>query len=171
MDDLPPFTDYDVSGRTYRYFQGQPLFPFGHGLSFTTFAYAHLHIDRQVVAPGDTVIISAVVSNSGDIAGDEVVQLYVQQQEGARLVKKLTGNRRIHLEPGESKRIAFRLHTKQLGHYDEEMRYLIPSQTVGVAIGRSSADCPLNGNFTVEGPALDATNEKVFFSDVFIRGE
>lgn len=169
--DLPPFEDYGVDGRTYRYFPGQPLFPFGHGLSYTTFSYKNLQIDQHDVAQGATLAISAVVCNSGTVSGDEVVQLYIRQTEGARSAMKLKGFKRIALDPGEQKTVTFHLHTNQLGLYDEAMRYVVQPQTVQVMIGRSAADLPLNGRFNVIGQPFDATDDKVFFSEVFVRSD
>lgn len=81
VDDLPPFEDYQMAGRTYRYFRGEPLFPFGYGLSYTMFKYENLDIDQSEVKVGGQVAISVDVTNSGDRPGDEVVQLYVRHPE------------------------------------------------------------------------------------------
>ena len=89
VDDLPPFEDYGVDGRTYRYFRGQPLFPFGHGLSYTTFTYDNLQIGPSEVETGGKVVVSVEVTNSGCRPGDEVVQLYIRQAEGGRSAMKL----------------------------------------------------------------------------------
>jgi len=75
--DLPPFEDYRMQGRTYRYFPGEPLFPFGYGLSYTTFAYRNLQLRSKTIGPGDTLTVSVDVQNVGARAGEEVVQLYV----------------------------------------------------------------------------------------------
>jgi beta-glucosidase len=92
-DDLPPFDDYTMEGRTYRYFRGEPLFPFGHGLSYTTFAFSDLRIRPVQVTIGGQVTVSADVTNTGDRAGDEVVQLYIRHPDAAvsRPIKELKG--------------------------------------------------------------------------------
>ena len=105
---LPPFSEYAMTGRTYRYFSGQPLYPFGHGLSFTTFAYSDLQAPAQVESAAP-VEIRVTVKNSGEWAGDEVVQLYISDQEASLPVpiRSLAGFRRVHLQPGESRRLSF----------------------------------------------------------------
>ena len=164
--DLPPFADYRVDGRTYRYFQGDPLYPFGHGLSYTTFAYENLQISQTEVEAGGKVTIRLEVTNSGPCAGDEVVQLYIRQAEGARSAMKLKGFQRLSLDPGECKTITFHLHTNQLGLYDEAMRYMVQPQTVELLLGRSAKDLPLAGKFEIVGQSIDATDGKVFFSKI-----
>lgn len=166
VDDLPPFEDYELDGRTYRYFKGQPLFPFGHGLSYTTFDYANLRLSDTAVAAGDAVSVSVDVTNSGERAGDEVVQLYVRQSGDARAAIKLTGFTRLTLEPGQTRTVTFALHTHQLGLYDDAMRYMVAPQTVDVLVGRSAGDLLLSSQFAIVGEPVDATESKVFFSDV-----
>jgi len=168
VDDLPPFEDYELEGRTYRYFKGEPLFPFGHGLSYTTFAYDKLQIEQLEVETGGQVAISVDVTNSGTRSGDEVVQLYIRQAEETRSAMKLTGFKRLSLEAGERKTVTFHLHTNQLGLYDDRMRYMVQAQAVQVLVGRSAKDVRLTGEFNLVGEPLDATDEKVFFSDVTV---
>lgn len=168
VDDLPPFADYRLEGRTYRYFRGQALFPFGHGLSYTTFAYDNLQIDQVEVEQGAKVAVSVEVTNSGRYAGDEVVQLYIHQAEGERSAMKLKGFKRLSLAAGESKTVTFQLHTNQLGLYDEMMRYIVQPQTVQLMVGRSSKELPLTGQFKIVGQSVDVTDNKVFFSDVYV---
>jgi beta-glucosidase len=108
--DLPPFADYAMKGRTYRYFTGEPLFPFGYGLSYTTFAYADLHV---TAGDGDSRLVQVRVTNTGPRAGDEVVELYVHRkdmvaEEGLPLLA-LRGFKRVHLEAGASTTVRFRL--------------------------------------------------------------
>ncbi|MGB0385711.1 MAG: glycoside hydrolase family 3 C-terminal domain-containing protein [Ardenticatenaceae bacterium] len=169
IDDLPPFEEYGLEGRTYRYFGGQPLFPFGHGLSYTTFAYENLQIDQLDVQAGDKVAVRLDISNRGSRAGDEVVQLYTRQTEEARSPLKLKGFKRLSLEAGERKSLTFHLHTNQLGLYDDMMRYIVQPQTVQVMVGRSAQDLRLTSEFNLVGEPLDATDEKVFFSDLTVE--
>ena len=105
---LPPFEDYDMQGRTYRYFQDRPLYPFGHGLSYTTFAYADLVLPSEIRS-GEAVTVAVTVKNTGSRAGEEVVQLYLTDLEASvpTAVRSLVGFKRISLEPGESRRVEF----------------------------------------------------------------
>jgi beta-glucosidase len=167
VDDLPPFEDYGMENRTYRYFKGQPLFSFGHGLSYTTFQFDNLCIDRTEVSAGGQVTITAAVTNCGDRAGDEVVQLYTRQFAAPpRPIKELKGFKRISLRPGECKTVTFTLYANQLHVYDEALLAAVHPGTVEVMVGRSSADLPLKGTFEMVGPPADVRQEKVFFSEV-----
>ncbi len=168
VDDLPPFEDYDMEGRTYRYFRGEPLFAFGHGLSYTTFEFDNLHIDPSRVEVGGEVAISVDVTNAGDRAGDEVVQLYVRHLDAnvPRPIKELKGFKRITLQPGECKTVTFTLHTHQLGYYDEAMRYVVQPGTIEVMIGNSSKHVQLSGQLGIVGQRADVGSSKVFFSQV-----
>ncbi len=163
VDDLPPFDDYDMENRTHRYFRGEPLFPFGHGLSYTTFEFDNLHLDSLQVQVGGQVDISADVTNTGDRAGDEVVQLYVRHRDATvpRPIKELKGFRRVTLEPGERKRVTFALHTHQLGYYDEAMGYVVQPGTVEVMVGGSSEHLPLTGALEIIGQTTDAGDDKL----------
>jgi beta-glucosidase len=119
VDQLPAFTNYDMAGRTYRYFTGEPLFPFGYGLSYTRFAYRELELPAAVRA-GDSVRVSAEVENVGRLAGDEVVEVYVSNKSAAVPVpiRALAGIQRITLQPGERRRVAFTLTPWQLSVID-----------------------------------------------------
>jgi len=152
-EDLPPFEDYQMEGRTYRYFRGEPLFPFGYGLSYTTFKLDHLHIDQSEVEAGGQVAVSADVTNTGDRTGDEVVQLYIHHRDATVpcAIKELKGFKRITLQPGERKTVTFTLHTSQLGCYDEAMQFVVQPGTVEVMVGHSSQHLPLVGTFEVVG--------------------
>ncbi len=109
VDQLPPFRDYAMAGHTYRFFAGEPLYPFGHGLSYTTFAYRDLRLGDAEVEAGECVDLEVTVVNIGDRAGDEVVQLYVKDEAASVLVpiRQLKGFRRVHLEPGEAQVVRF----------------------------------------------------------------
>jgi beta-glucosidase len=110
-DDLPPFRDYKMAGRTYRYFKGEPLFPFGYGLSYTNFKYSELSIDRAAINVGDDLDVSVDVENTGDRAGDEVVQVYISSsnKDGDQPIRSLKAFRRIHLRPGDTQTVKFKI--------------------------------------------------------------
>lgn len=114
VDQLPPFEDYDMENRTYRYFSGTPLYPFGYGLSYTTFSYADLTLPEKVVA-GNDVRVTVKVTNTGKMAGDEVVQLYITDEKAStpRPMRQLEGFKRIHLNAGESRTVEFLLKAEQ----------------------------------------------------------
>ncbi len=114
VDQLPPFDDYNMENRTYRYFTGTPLYPFGYGLSYTTFSYSDLSVPEKVVA-GNDVTLSVRVTNTGEIAGDEVVQVYITDEKAStpRPLRQLEGFKRIHLNAGESKTVEFTLKAEQ----------------------------------------------------------
>ena len=117
--DLPSFSDYSMANRTYRYFRGRPLFPFGHGLSYTRFDYGGLSVAPAAVT-GQTIAVSAWVRNCGRREGDEVVQLYVSHPGAAAPapLRSLQGFRRIRLRAGESRRVEFHLAPRNLGLVD-----------------------------------------------------
>src|SRR5262249_55197291 len=105
---LPPFDDYSMRGRTYRYFEGEPLFPFGHGLSYTRFEYSGMRIERSRVRADDNVHVTLNVKNTGERQGDEVVQLYVREVSPPerRALKSLRGIERVSLKPGETRLVS-----------------------------------------------------------------
>jgi beta-glucosidase len=167
VDDLPPFEDYQLEGHTYRYFRGEPLFAFGHGLSYTTFDYSNLRLSAKTVASGETISINVDVTNTGNCAGDEVIQLYVQDVEASvpRPIKELKGFQRISLTPGEKKTITFSLSVNQLGFYNEAAKFVVEPGVIKLMIGSSSADIRLTGEFEITGEAAEVI-AKVFFSPV-----
>ncbi|MGD0993158.1 MAG: glycoside hydrolase family 3 C-terminal domain-containing protein, partial [Gemmatimonadales bacterium] len=120
VNDLPAFDDYRMTGRTYRYFEGTPLYPFGYGLSYTTFAYDALRTSAGALRGNDTLTVSVDVRNTGSRAGDEVVQLYVRHLGSAvpRPKRELRGFRRITLQPGERRTVEFRLAPRALAYWD-----------------------------------------------------
>jgi beta-glucosidase len=150
---LPAFDDYTMQGRTYRYFTGQPLYPFGHGLSYTTFAYDGLRLDRARASAAQPVKVSLDVKNTGTRAGDEVVQLYLHpldpKRERAR--KELRGFQRIHLEPGESREVTFTITpANDLRTWDETRdAYAVDPGAYEVQVGASSADTRVRARLDV----------------------
>jgi beta-glucosidase len=152
-DDLPPFDDYGMEGKTYRYFHKPVLYPFGHGLSYTKFSYADLLIPRPVVKAGEPIEVSVKVKNTGTRAGDEVVQLYVKHLKSTlpMPVRSLRGFSRVALQPGEEKRVTFTLTpSADFAHYDVAKKaYAVEPGAYGVEVGASSGDLRLTGEVNV----------------------
>ncbi len=138
VDDLPPFEDYNMKGRTYRYFEGEALYQFGYGLSYTTFKYDNLTLEKQCKAC-ESVDLSVDVRNTGKLAGDEVVQIYLKNLEATVPVPKYTlvGFKRIHLQPGENRTVNFSVPSDAFSVINEEnRRVIIPGQFEFYAGGR-----------------------------------
>lgn len=137
VNDLPPFEDYTMAGRTYRYFQGEPLYPFGYGLSYTSFAYDSLRFEGETFTTSDTIMLHAEVRNTGSRAGDEVVQLYISDLEASAPVPvhRLQGFRRLHLKPGETAAVRFTLTPEALSFVDEAGRRVLEPGIFRVTIG------------------------------------
>jgi beta-glucosidase len=154
VQQLPPFDDYAMKGRTYRYFDGHPLFPFGYGLSYTQFDYADLHLDRTALDAGQSMRITLTVKNTGQRAGDEVVQLYLRALDAphARAIKSLRGIRRISLKAGEQRAVSFDITPQtDLKYYDDAQHaYAVDPGRYQVQVGASSADIRLTGDFSVK---------------------
>ncbi|WP_029218268.1 glycoside hydrolase family 3 C-terminal domain-containing protein [Xanthomonas cassavae] len=150
---LPAFDDYAMRGRTYRYFAGKPLYPFGHGLSYTQFAYSDLRLDRTTVAADGTLTATVTLKNTGQRAGDEVVQLYLHplKPQRERAIKDLRGFQRITLQPGEQRQLRFTLKAQDaLRIYDDQRKaYAVDPGDYEVQIGASSADIRSTQRFTV----------------------
>jgi beta-glucosidase len=130
----------------------EPLFPFGHGLSYTTFAYETLQVSKPSVKPGDTVEVSLQVRNTGSRAGDEVVQLYLRDVQASlpRPPKELKGFRRVHLEPGEARTLKFTLDPAAMSFYDPQKGdWIAEPGTFEVLLGASSRDIRLTGTFAL----------------------
>jgi beta-glucosidase len=152
VNDLPPFEDYAMKGRTYRFFEGQPLYPFGHGLSYTTFAYDHLETSAEMLPANDSITVSVAVTNTGSRAGDEVVQLYVQHVGSAveRPRQELKGYRRIRLEPRETRTVEFTLAAAALAYWDAAAdRWVVEEKPVRIRVGASSADIKVERTISV----------------------
>ncbi|HTU36290.1 MAG TPA: glycoside hydrolase family 3 C-terminal domain-containing protein [Candidatus Acidoferrum sp.] len=133
---LPPFDDYSMANRTYRYFKGEPLFPFGYGLSYTSFAYKNATVSNSSIAAQGTEKVAVNVSNTGAMAGDEVVELYLTHPgvPGAPL-RALVGFQRVHLAAGESKTVSFTLRERALSTVDPNGTRRITPGKVEVWIG------------------------------------
>jgi len=153
---LPPFDDYAMRGRTYRYFAGKPLYSFGYGLSYTQFAYSELHLDRDRVGANDPLHISVRVKNAGQRIGDEVVQLYLRpiNPQRERAIHELRAIQRVTLQPGEARDLAFSITpATDLRIYDDALRaYAADPGAYEVEVGASSGDIRVSGRFAVDSP-------------------
>jgi beta-glucosidase len=147
-----------------------PLYPFGHGLSYTTFAYSNLRLSANAVQASDSVQISFDVTNTGSVAGDEIVQLYLGDPVATvtRPVKALKGFKRINLQPGATKTVTFDLDVRHVAFYDRAMNYVVEAGTITVMVGASSADIRLTGEFTIVG--VTRVVEQVFTTPVTVAG-
>ena len=152
VDDLPAFDDYRMAGRTYRFFGGSPLYPFGHGLSYTTFAYKHLRTTTETLRSDGSVTVRVDVTNTGARVGDEVVQLYVQHLGSVveRPNKDLRGYRRVTLGPGETRTVELPLRGSSLAYWNPDThRWVVEAEPVRIQVGASSADIRLDTTIRV----------------------
>jgi beta-glucosidase len=151
-DQLPPFADYSMQNRTYRYFTGKPLFPFGFGLSYTTFAYSDLKVPHEVKA-GDSIQVEAEVKNTGSIAGDEVVELYLTQPKGFETPQhELAAFTRIRLDAGATSHIGLTLDPRSIAQVDEKGNRIILPGTYTVSLGGFQlTDATQTAAFTITG--------------------
>ncbi|MEP6621546.1 MAG: glycoside hydrolase family 3 N-terminal domain-containing protein [bacterium] len=151
---LPLTYNHKPTGRGDDYLDltGQALFPFGHGLSYTTFEYSALVIEPAVITPSGKAVVRCRVKNTGGRAGDEVVQLYLRDVLGsvARPVMQLEGFRRIHLAPGEEREVTFDLSRDQLQMLDADLRWIVEPGVFRVMVGASSKDIRLRGELVVK---------------------
>jgi beta-glucosidase len=147
VDQLPAMMDYDIRhGRTYMYFKGEPLYPFGYGLSYTTFSYANLTASSAEAASGGTITVSVDVTNTGNRTGDEVVQLYVKHLKSKveRPIEELKGFQRVTLSPNETKTVQIPLKASTLAFWDERHgQFKVEAEPVKLMIGSSSKDIKL----------------------------
>ena len=138
IDQIPAFENYDMKGKTYRYFEGTPLYPFGYGLSYSTFRYDDLQMPATIQA-GDSLQASIKVTNTSQRDGDEVVQLYVAlHNTGLKVpLRSLQGFKRIHLKAGESQTVSFTLQPSQMAGRDENNAPMVTAGKLSVYIGGS----------------------------------
>ena len=144
-NDLPDFLDYSMENRTYRYFKGQPLYQFGFGLSYTTFSFGEAKLSAKSVAAGKGVDITVPVTNTGKVAGDEVVQIYVKSLDNPEApIKALKGFQRVSLNPGQSKNVKVSLRPDAFAYYSEAVDGLaVRPGKYQLLYGNSSADADL----------------------------
>ncbi|MFC0624033.1 glycoside hydrolase family 3 protein [Kribbella deserti] len=159
--DLPDLLDYDIIGAdaTYLYYRGTPLYPFGFGLSYTTFEYGDLRLSSTTMPADGEVAISVRVTNTGDRAGTEVVQLYTHQQRSRakQPLRQLRGFRRVELEPGESVEVELTLRAADLAFWDVTRdRPCVETARHSILIGRSATDLLLSASIDVQGERIPA---------------
>jgi beta-glucosidase len=147
-----------MANRTYRYFKGKPLYPFGYGLSYTTFAYKDLTLPDAPVKAGSPISADVTVTNTGKLAGDEVAQLYLSfpTVPGAP-IRALRAFKRVHLEPGESQKVHFNLRPRDLSMVSEAGDPMIAEglYTVSVGSGQPGTDAPTtSGKFSLAGTVV-----------------
>ena len=154
LDQVPPMMDYNIrDGRTYMYFKGEPLYPFGYGLSYTTFKYSNLRTSSPQLAKDGSITVSVDVTNTGSRAGDAVVQMYVKHL-GAKVAfprDALKGFQRVTVQPNETKTVAIPLKASTLAWWDEKLPgFRVEAEPVRVMIGSSSADIQLTTEVRVQ---------------------
>ncbi len=148
-----------------------PLYPFGHGLTWTTFAYSGLDMDSEVIATDGIVQIGVTVRNDGERAGTEVVQLYLSDPvaSAVRPVRWLAGWARVRLDAGRSARVEFAVHADRVSFTGKDLRRIVESGEIGVEVGRSCADLPLRGSYRIESPERVLGMDRVLTVPVTVR--
>ena len=161
--DLPDFHDYSMKNRTYRYFEGEPLYPFGYGLSYTGFRYGIPRPEASEIPAGKNIEIRASVRNIGKKESDEIVQLYLQDLEASVPVPKrqLAGFQRVHLRAGESAEVSFTVSARQMALIDENGSCFLEPGKFRVYVGGSQPD----------PRSEELTGEKVLFAEFLVTGE
>ena len=149
IDDLPPMLDYNIrNGRTYMYFKGRPLYPFGYGLSYTQFQYDNLRLSSASLSQNDGLTVDVDVKNTGKRDGDEVVQVYLKYPDG---VQRLKGFKRIFIKSGETKTVTIPIDNESMGMWNVEKHdFVVPSGNYTIEVGASSADIRLKQDFLVK---------------------
>ncbi len=154
LDQLPPFADYSMAGRTYRYFSGKPLYGFGYGLSYTSFAYKNLKLSASTVHAGEPLTVEADVSNTGKRSGQEVAEVYLRgAQSGGAEIRALKAFERITLAPGETKHVSFTLDSRRLSNVDEGGNRAVRPGSYAVFVGGSQPGQGegVQAKFNIEG--------------------
>jgi beta-glucosidase len=168
-DQLPSFTDYSMNNRTYRYFSGEPLYGFGYGLSYTTFAYSNLVVPASV-ATGKSITVSVDVKNTGKLDGDEVVELYVKHGAAVKTpLQALEGFERIHLKAGEKKTVKFTLSPRQLSIVDDKGNRTQLAEKIQLFVGGQQPTAAALNDKKVISKTVSAKGPKVVVEDLGIH--
>jgi len=153
LDQLPPMMDYNIrNGRTYMYFKGEPLYPFGYGLSYTSFEYSKLKLSGSSVPANGAITVRFDVTNTGKRDGEEVIQLYVKHigSKVARPLKELKGFKRLFIKAGQMQHVTLELKAEQLAYWNVEAHhFVIEPEKVELMIGASSADTKLSATVNI----------------------
>ena len=163
LGDIPEFTDYSMKGRTYRYGEKPPLYPFGYGLSYTDFNYSNLRLSRTAISAGEDVALSLELENRGNYDGDEVVQVYLKHLEAAATVPhhQLCGFKRLTLRKGEKRSVSFTITARQMAIITEDGRCILEPGRFTVYVGGSQPDLR----------SLELTGREVLSASFEVTGE
>jgi beta-glucosidase len=136
VEQLPPFEDYAMKNRTYRYFEGQPLYPFGYGLSYSKFEYSNLKLSSTTVNAGDGLSVDADVKNTALRGGDEVVQVYVTFPKSSTApLRALRGFTRVHLRGGQTEHVSFKLDARDLSAVNQSGDRVVAAGSYRISVG------------------------------------
>jgi beta-glucosidase len=161
VEQLPAFDDYSMADRTYRYFKGKPLYAFGDGLSYTSFAYSNLKLSTRTLKAGDPLTLEADVKNTGSLAGDEVAELYlIPPQSPLSPRQALTGFQRLHLNPGETRHLTFTLDPRTLSQVDEKGIRAVTPGKYSLSLG-STQPSSAEGSNTISVPFVITGTQKL----------
>jgi beta-glucosidase len=152
VSDLPAFEDYSMKGRTYRYFSGEPLYPFGYGLSYTSFSYSSLDLSKKSAFASDTVLINVRLKNTGDYDGDEVIQVYSKRPANRNVqpIESLVAFQRVSMKKGEERLISIPLAVNELRQWDYSKEdYTVKPGMYDILVGASSEDIRLRTSLEV----------------------
>jgi beta-glucosidase len=154
LDNIPPFPDYSMKGRTYRYFTGKPLWGFGYGLSYTTFKYGSVRLSADTVKAGDRITATVAVTNTGTVTGDEVVEAYLKTPQPDGPIHSLVGFQRVNLAEGQSRDIAISIDPRSLSSVDDQGNRSILEGKYDITLGGAQpqdTDAKSETTFTVTG--------------------
>jgi beta-glucosidase len=152
VEQLPPFEDYTMKNRTYRYFEGEPLYPFGFGLSYSKFAYSHLKLSTNTLEAGAPLGVEMDVSNISDRDGDEVVQVYLEfpKVSGAPL-RALRAFKRVHVGAGSTEHVRFTLQPRDLSYVNANGDRFVSAGTYRLRAGTGQPDAGAESEFSIHG--------------------
>ncbi len=156
LDRLPEFTDYSLRGRTYRYYQGKPLWGFGYGLSYSTFKYGPLKLSAETLMAGDPLTATVTVTNTGKAAGDEVVEAYLKTPQQGGPIHSLVGFERVHLGPGASQEVSLKIDPRLLSSVDDQGNRSILAGKYALTVGGAQpqdTEAKSESSFSVTGSA------------------